>query len=363
MKHCVIGGGNIGTLMAAEMAHRGETVMIYTSSPQCFCGTIDVYDNQNAFLYRAEGIQISNVLKNAVSDVDFIWITLPAFMFESISHELLELVEKNQKIGIVPGTGGAEYAFIELVRKGCTLFGLQRVHSIARLKEYGKSVFQMGRKKELDIAAIHRGDTEIVCRCTEHFLGISCRRLPNYLCITLTPSNPILHTSRLYSMFRDYREDIIYPKNFLFYEGWDDAASQVLFACDKELQLLCRKLSHLQLKDVLSLRTYYESESVNVFTKKIRSIPAFQGLRSPMKKVEEGWIPDFDSRYFRSDFCYGLKVIMDIADVAGVDTPAMDEIWSWYIKASSYKPDVKGVPYFHIPVSTLEELYRVYGEE
>lgn len=361
MKHCVIGGGNIGTLMAAEMAHRGETVTIYTSSPGRFSDHIDVYDNQNNFLYRAEGIQVSGILETAVSGVDYIWITLPAFMFEHLSKELSTIVKPGQKIGIVPGTGGAEYAFGDLIQKGCTLFGFQRTHSIARLKDYGKSVFELGRKKELYIAAVRRENTEEVCQCTERFLGIPCRRLPNYLCVTLTPSNAILHTSRLYSMFREYRKGIVYKENFLFYEGWDDLASQVLFACDDELQLLCRKLHDLDLKEVLSLKTYYESETAADLTKKIHSITAFHGILSPMKREGEGWMPDFDSRYFRSDFCYGLKVIMDIADAAEVDTPAMDRLWNWYIQLPENK-ETDNVPYFQIPISGMDQLYKIYAQ-
>lgn len=360
MKHCVIGGGNIGTLMAAEMAHRGETVTIYTSSPGRFSSTIDVYDNQNLFLYRAEGVQVSGSLKKAVLDADFIWITLPAFMFESISKELSVIINKDQKIGIVPGTGGAEYAFRNLASMGCTLFGFQRTHSIARLKEYGKAVFQLGRKKELYIAAVRKEDTEEVCQFTERFLEIPCRRLSNYLCVTLSPSNAILHTSRLYSMFREYQKGVVYEENFLFYEEWDNLASQVLFACDDELQLLCRRLYGLDLKQVESLRTYYESLSVTDLTKKIRSIPAFHGILSPMKREGEGWIPDFNSRYFREDFCYGLKVIMDIADAAEVDTPALDELWNWYIQLRENK-ETDIFPYFQIPVTGMDQLYMIYA--
>lgn len=116
VKHCVIDGGNIGTLMVAEMAHRGETVTIYTSSPGRFSGGIDLYDNQNIFLYRAEGIQVSGILETTVSGVDYIWITLPVFMFEHLSKELSTIVKPGQKIEIVPGTGGAEYAFGNLIQ-------------------------------------------------------------------------------------------------------------------------------------------------------------------------------------------------------------------------------------------------------
>jgi len=49
-----------------------------------------------------------------------------------------------QMIGVVPGSGGAEFAFKGCIDKRCVLFGLQRVHSISRLKEYGKAGHMLG---------------------------------------------------------------------------------------------------------------------------------------------------------------------------------------------------------------------------
>ena len=31
-----------------------------------------------------------------------------------------------------------------------------------------------------------------------------------------------------------------------------------------------------------------------------------------MKEVDNGWIPDFSSRYFTEDFPYGLKILHDL---------------------------------------------------
>jgi len=63
-------------------------------------------------------------------------------------------------------------------------------------------------------------------------------------------------------------------------------------------------------------------------TKKIQSIKAFQSIRSPMKQINGGWIPDFDSRYFKADFTHGLKIIIDIADQYNVPVPNMKTVWS-----------------------------------
>ena len=44
MRITVIGGGNIGTLMAAEMAHKGHEVTMYTSKPAKWNKEISVLD-------------------------------------------------------------------------------------------------------------------------------------------------------------------------------------------------------------------------------------------------------------------------------------------------------------------------------
>ena len=157
--------------------------------------------------------------------------------------------------------------------------------------------------------------------------------LPNYLCITLTPSNPILHTTRLYSMFRDYSEGEFYDRNMLFYEEWTLESSKFLIECDAELQKLCREIEKygLDLKTVRSLKEHYAVRDEISMTSKIRSISSFKGLTSPMKQTENGWIPDFSSRYFSADFPYGLKIILDIAKCFSVPAKKIEIIWNWYV--------------------------------
>ena len=52
MNITVIGGGNIGTLMAAEAANKGHNVTVYTSKPYKWGNSIDVYDSDDNLLIR-----------------------------------------------------------------------------------------------------------------------------------------------------------------------------------------------------------------------------------------------------------------------------------------------------------------------
>ena len=333
MNIAVIGGGNIGTLMAAELAYKGHNVTVYTSKAFCWGNRIEVFDSKENFLLEGNIQCCTGDIKQAVDYADMLLVTVPAQTFQDISQKLFPYVKKGQYIGIIPGSGGAEFAFTPLIEKGCILFGLQRVHSIARLKERGKSVYMLGRKKKLEVGSIPREQSEKIAAMLEEMFDIPCVALPNYLSVTLTPSNPILHTARLYAMFKDYYAGKVYDRNILFYEEWNDESSEVLIACDAELQALCDRVP-LDLKNVKSLCDYYESYTPYAMTMKIKGIEAFKGLTSPMKCIGEEWIPDFESRYFTADFSYGLKVIKDLCELFAVEAGNITKIWDWYQSVS-----------------------------
>ena len=329
MNITIIGGGNIGTLMAAEAADKGHAVTVCTSKPDLWKKEIEVYNSDDNLLISTQISKITSSMKDAVSGADHIWVTVPGEAFMDTAARMLPYATKGQKIGIIPGFGGAEFAFKKLIDKGCILYGFQRVHSIARLKEYGKSVYQLGRKHKIEIGSIPATNVSDICDFIESVFNIPCVPLLNYLSVSLTPSNPILHTSRLYSMFKDYKPGEKYNRNFLFYKEWSLEASKLMISCDDELQLLCKTIP-MNLDNVHSLKDYYESYTAEDMQRKISSLDAVKNLKSPMTEVEGGWIPDFNSRYFRTDFPYGINVIIKIADIFNVDTPTMDEIWNWY---------------------------------
>ncbi len=356
MNVTVIGGGNIGTLMGAEIASLGYDVTIYTKqNPDSWEKSIDVFDAADKLLLTGNLKCVTDSMEEALTLADVIFITVPAQLFEKTCCDMLPFIRANQIIGVVPGSGGAEFAFARLIHKGCTLFGLQRVHSIARLKERGKSVYMLGKKSELLAGVIPSSRSEEISDLVSDMLKIPCVALPNYLAVTLTPSNPILHTTRLYSMFKDYSRGDVYSKNFLFYEEWTDRSSEVLFSCDKEVQNLCRAIP-LDLEKVVSLPVYYESDTPKKLTQKIRSIKAFSGLTSPMNEIgDNAWIPDFSSRYFTADFSYGLKIIIDLCELFSVDCPNLKMVWNWYL----LKNPLKDSAFFKLSLSK-EELLRLY---
>ncbi|MBO5552077.1 MAG: NAD/NADP octopine/nopaline dehydrogenase family protein, partial [Lachnospiraceae bacterium] len=264
-------------------------------------------------------------------------------------------------IGIIPGNGGGEVAFKNAIDKGTIVFGLQRVPSVARLVEYGKSVCATGYRKTLYVAALPKKYSEEVCGILSGGLQMECKTLPDYLNLTLTPSNPILHTTRLMTLFKDFVPGkTAYKSVPLFYEDWSEETTELLFKCDTEVQGLCIELENFDLSEVKSLKVHYENDTVKGFTNKIRSIEGFKGLKTPTVEVENGYIPDLDSRYFTADFNYGLYVIIQVAALVGYRMPICQEVFDWYQKIK--KPEYGEFSYKEFGIidkASFEKFYKM----
>ena len=74
-----------------------------------------------------------------------------------------------------------------------------------------------------------------------------------------------------------------------------------------------------------------------------------------MSDVGHGFVPDFDSRYFKADFPYGVRILMDIGDIFDLDTPMIDSLWDWYEKTVPVKEE----PELRIRM-TKEEFVDIY---
>ena len=275
------------------------------------------------------------------------------------AENVTPFVKKQAFIGIIPGNGGGEAAFKAAIEKGAAVFGLQRVPSVARLVEYGKSVCATGYRKTLYAVALPKSYTEEACRILSDGLQMNCEALPDYLNLTLTPSNPILHTTRLMTLFKDYVPgETVYKSVSLFYEEWSDETTELLFKCDAEVQGLCKELKDFDLSEVKSLKVHYKNDTVKGFTNKIRSIEGFKGLKTPTVEVDGGYIPDLDSRYFTADFNYGLYVIMQVADMVGYRMSNCQAVFDWYQKIK--KPGYGEFSYKEFGITDKKSFEKFY---
>ena len=341
MRISIVGGGNIGTQFAVHCAEKGHEVTIFTSKPELYDGHLNIVDDTGTTTHEGDIKLATADPETAFRTADLIMVAVPATMMRSAADTILKHTDEKTMIGVVPGNGGSECAFRKCIERGNVFFGIERVPAIARLVQKGKTVRSTGYRKELHVAALPKKNAEKCAELVSSIFDIPCLVIPSFLNLTMTPSNPILHTTRLRTIFGDWHEGVTYDSVPLFYEEWDDASSELLIACDEEVQDICRALPEFQLNYVKSLRIHYESPTVEAMTKKISSIPAFKGLTTPTVKVEGGLIPDLHSRYFTADFSYGLTIIKQVAELAKVETPNIDATMQWYKKIELEKDEFR----------------------
>ena len=329
----IVGAGNVGLQFAAHCAEKGHLVKVYTKKKVGPC--VKVINENGDVIHEAKHVEACPDPLLAFGTADLVFVTYPAFMMAQIADEICPFASGKMKICLVPGTGGGEFAFQNCLSKGATVFGLQRVPSVVRTIESRKVVRAVGYRDALHVGALPYEKTKGCAALIESIFSMPVHELSNYLSLTLTPSNPILHTSRLYSLFRDYRPGLIYPRVSLFYEDWDDFTSRLLFEMDDEVQALCRSLP-FDLSAVRSLRLHYESPTPEQLTAKIRSIKGFHGLLTPMVQKGNGFEPDFSSRYFTSDFNFGLALLLQFAVLSGSKCEKMKMVYSWYSSFCSF---------------------------
>lgn len=330
MRITIVGGGNIGTQFAVHCAEKGHEVTVFTSRPEIYDGHLNIVDDTGATIHEGDIKLATADPEQAFRNAEFIMVTMPSTMMKTVAETIFAHTDSAPVIGVVPGNGGSECAFRKCIERGNVFFGIERVPAIARLIQKGKTVKSTGYRNELHVAALPRKNAQACASMIARIFDMRCTVIPSFLNLTMTPSNPILHTTRLRTLFRDWHEGVTYSRIPLFYEEWDDASSELLIACDEEVQAICRALPEFELQYVKSLRVHYESPTVEAMTKKISSIPAFKGLTTPAVQLDEGLIPDLHSRYFTADFSYGLTIIKQVAAFAGVQTPNIDETMAWY---------------------------------
>lgn len=327
MNICICGGGGLGHVIAGVAAHRGFTVSVLTRRPEEWNSFLRIDDGQGQ-IYEGKLSAVSSQPAEVVSQADIVLLCLPGFALEEELLRIKPFLQEGVCVGSVVSCTGFFFIASRLLEHRVSLFGFQRAPFIARVEEYGQSASLLGYKKELQLATVNTPQPAVLQQVLQEMLGTPIRLLRHFLEASLTNSNPLLHPARLYSLFHTYSEGQVFDEVPGFYTDWDNASSERLIACDVEFQQILEALP-MQIEPIPTLLDYYESYDAASLTRKIRSITAFKHILTPMKKSEQGYLPDFGNRYFLEDFPFGLLIVKSIAEILQIATPHLDAVLLW----------------------------------
>lgn len=328
LKITVIGGGSLGHVTAGWLANKGYEVSVLTRRPEKWNRNILIKTPAGEF--KANIHSISDKPEDVITDADVVLLTVPGYANNDEIVSIRPFLKDGCYVGAVFCSSGFFFEALKLLPDNIRLWGFQRVPFISRVEEYGHIAKLHGFRPQLNIAVERASDYDKkeFSEWVEKAFDTPTVLRNNYLEVSITNSNPILHTARLYTMFSKWDEMSRWDHNILFYEEWTEDAASLLLKMDEEL---FRLLDYLPVsKDYLvPLIDYYESSDAESLKNKLSSISGLKGITSPMKQDDRGWIPDFSNRYFTEDFGYSLKYIWELGQKYGVNMPYIDMVYRW----------------------------------
>lgn len=328
MKICICGGGNLGHVVAGYLSAKAAyRVGILTGKPTQWSDTLEIVDcHGNTFLGKPSIITSSP--QAAIGDADVVLFCLPGFAIPGKLREIAPWLKPTAWVGSVVSSTGFFFEAFKTLPAIQPLFGFQRVPFISRIVRYGEKAELKGYKESLKLAVENTNDKEAIRAFWENAFDTKVTLLQSYYEVSLSNSNPLLHPSRLYTLWRNWEEGVYYDEVPMFYEGWSDEASRLLIMMDNELQSLLEKLPVTR-GSITPILDYYESHDAASLTRKISSIVAFKGIKAPMVSSTQGFIPDFNSRYFTEDIPFGMRFIVETAAKYHHPIPVITKVYEW----------------------------------
>ena len=277
----------------------------------------------------------------AIPNAQLILLCVPSHIETQTLNRILPHITHTPYIGTIPAPGGFDWKARHLLKqhnKSATIFGLGYIPHMCKIAQYGQTVHVLGSKLINALVTMPSERTPEVCDIMSHLLQTPVIDLHYFLNMTLHPGNQLLHPGIMYDLFKDWNGTPL-PEQPLFYESASTSAAELLQTMSDELITLKgaleNQIPNLHLPFVFPLHQaiiYGYGEAIQnpaTLHTTITTNRAYAGLRTPMIQQNDGWIPDWNSRFFHEDIPHGLVVLRGIADLLNISLPTIDTLLNW----------------------------------
>ncbi len=335
MKIAVMGGGNGSHTIAADLSLKGHRVNMFE---------MEIFAEKMNKVFQSRQIEISGVagqgkaqlnlvttdIKEAIKDVEIIFIPLPGFAVNTYAGLLAPYLKEDQFVVIMPGTlGTLEFRNI-LKNKGnkkdIVLAEIGGLPFATRLIEPGK-VKTFHIRTICPFAAFPGNRTTLVYDIVKK-LYPSIRAQNSVVETGLGFLNPVLHPAGV--LLNAGRIERSHGDFYMYEEGMTPSVVKVIESIDRERLAIGERMG-------IKLPTAVEMMMESGYGPKgtlWQSINASEGL-TPIKGPDS-----LNNRYVTEDVPYGLVVWASMGDAVGIETPTMDaliEIGSTIMEVDCWK--------------------------
>ncbi|CAD8064999.1 unnamed protein product [Paramecium primaurelia] len=349
----VCGGGN-GSHATVASAGRFENIQVnvFTRKPQDW--KQEIVGLTKGSPWESLGNFVGKINKVSNNPQDFVGAKLwiiggPAHVHHEILQKIAPFVTKDSFVGTLYAQGGFEWmcrsVFGDRIRTdNITYFGLYNIPWLCKIFKYGESVRIIGPKTKLQCALSNLNRKEELFLLLENMFQIPVLQAPNFLTLTLTPSNQIIHPARVYAVFRNWDGKQVFQPSEVptFYEDFDDFSAYMLQILDDEIQAIKREIlkryPHFNLDLIIPIKERIIQQYGDQVKDKsnlktvFRTNAGYATIQIPTKPVQGGVQLNTEARIFWEDIPYGLCILKDLSEMLGLQTPGTDKMIEWHQK-------------------------------
>jgi hypothetical protein len=306
----------------------------------------------NGSTLQARQDRVTTDPRAAVEDADIVIVTVPAHARPQTLKDIAPHLNASKPvyIGAIPGFCGFDWLAEATLpdRPNLVIWGMKDVPHTAFELTPGRSIKMGGGKSQLYVAT-HAREPQTARRQLEKILtrlyGPCVTMLENYLEITLTPGNPIMHSSVIYGLIGPFGQwhRKIFPQRLCWWTECPELGAYFLERMDQESQALCAVISQRMGIDLSSVKSL-KQEIVEAYGEQIRdqssmlsilrTNQAYNDILAPMVPADgnrAGYVIERESRAFNEDVAYGLVLLVEMAKRFDLKVPHIEEVLQWSV--------------------------------
>ena len=350
----IVGGGASAHTLIPLLSSSNYRVNLLTSKPDRWSREIELqhqaFNGDVIERFHGQLNVVSAEPGDVISEADVIFLCMPVSQYRNALHRIAPHLDPDKEVcvGTVFGQAGFNWMVDEIKRS----FGLDRIITfsfglipwICRILEYGKIGITYG-VKPINIAAVQpKAQFEALNGnifekvCLDWFGQGAFRQADNFLSLTFSVDNQIIHPSRCYGLFVRYGgewdklEDVPF-----FYKDFDTLSADTLTKLDADYSVIRESIKSkypdkkfTYMLDYLALDRFSNQTGEYSVLNSFLQSKTLGAIKTPTVKTDTGkGVIDTNHRFFTDDIHYGLCIAKWAADRLVLGVPTIDEIIKW----------------------------------
>ncbi|MEI6856088.1 NAD/NADP octopine/nopaline dehydrogenase family protein [Psychrilyobacter sp.] len=389
-KITIVGGGSSAHTVAPLLANLGFTVTILTSKPDLWKKTLKVeFQSENGEVEKIVEGKIhlaTSDEKVALKDAEIILLCMPVSQYFKVLLRIGEHIPKDKEVwlGSIYGQGGVNWMYNEIKEKfslnKLVYFSYGLIPWICRTKEYGSIGITYGAKPINIVSVFPKNkfnelNNDLFEKISLEGYGTSkTYQADNFLSLTLSVDNQIIHTSRMYGLYLKNKQGWeTLDKVPYFYREFDESSANILKMLDADYEKIRQKIRELNptehfdhMLNYLDLERFTNNSSNENIKESFINSKTLGRIKTPVMKDGEKYILDKNSRFFTDDIFYGIAIVKWLANKYKIEVPMIDEILNWsqsYLNLDLLKNGVLNTEYEYNGIKVgIPTRYKTYKE-